>query len=55
MSLNIHYTTREQGIAASCEIVEGAGFVAPFIPDTPLLAPAPQGHRGYGEGREPHE
>lgn len=39
----------------SCEIVEGAGFVAPFIPDTPLLAPAPQGHRGYGEGREPHE
>ena len=39
----------------SCEIVEGAGFAAPFIPDTPLLAPAPQGHRGYGEGREPHE
>ena len=39
----------------SCEIVEGAGFVAPFAPDTPLLAPAPQGHRGYGEGREPHE
>lgn len=39
----------------SCAIVEGAGFVAPFAPDTPLLAPAPQGHRGYGEGREPCE
>ena len=39
----------------SCAIVEGAGFVAPFAPDTPLLAPAPQGHRGYGEGRVPCE
>lgn len=39
----------------ACAIVEGAGFVAPFAPDTPLLAPAPQGHRGYGEGREPCE
>ena len=39
----------------SCAIVEGAGFVAPFAPDTPLLATAPQGHRGYGEGRVPCE
>ena len=37
----------------ACEIVERAGFVAPFAPDTSLLAPAPQGHRGYGEGRVP--
>ena len=39
----------------ACAIVERAGFVAPFAPDTSLLAPAPQGHRGYGEGREPGE
>ncbi|WP_302014562.1 RHS repeat-associated core domain-containing protein [uncultured Akkermansia sp.] len=39
----------------ACEIVEEAGFTAPFAPDTPTLAPAPQGYKGYGEGRDPRK
>ena len=37
------------GIA--CQWVEAGGLVAPFPPDTPILAPAPAGYRGAAPGR----